>query len=91
MNSKLLGREGMPAHRFHLCEKPLLRLDPTGSANVAKIHLETGIKTVNELRADYDMPRVEGGDKALVSTNLQEVSNMKVNTAKGKGTEGGES
>lgn len=80
VNSKLLGREGMPAHRFHLCEKPLLRLDPTGTANVAKIYLETGIKTVNELRADLDMPRVEGGDKALVSTNLQEVSNMKVNT-----------
>lgn len=89
VNSKLLGREGMPAHRFHLCEKPLLRLNPTGSANVAKIHLETGIKTVNELRADYDMPRVEGGDKALVSTNLQEVSNMKVN-ATPSAQEGGE-
>lgn len=89
VNSKLLGREGMPAHRFHLCEKPLLRLDPTGSANVAKIHLETGIKTVNELRADHDMPRVEGGDKALVSTNLQEVSNMKVN-ATPSAQEGGE-
>lgn len=91
VNSKLLGFEGYGTHRFHLCEKPLLRLDPIGSANVAKIQLETGQMSVNELRKEQDMPTVEGGDKVLVSTNLQEVSKMKVNTAKGKGTEGGES
>lgn len=78
-NSKMLGPEGYGVHRFHLCEKPLLRLDPVGTANVAKVQLETGVKSVNELRAEQDMPTIEGGDKVLVSTNLQEVNNMKVN------------
>lgn len=86
-DSKLLGEEGLGPHRFHLCEKPLLRLDPIAAANVAKVQLETGVKTVNDLRAEQDMPFVDGGDKALVSTNLQEIANMKVTPDVAKGGE----
>lgn len=77
-NAKLLGPENFGIRRFHLCEKPLLRLDPKATADVAKIQLECGIKTVNELRAEQDMSCIEGGDEALVSTNLQKASDIKV-------------
>lgn len=73
LNAKLLGPSGYPSHRFHFNDDSLMRLDPTGRANLAKTMLETGVKCVNELRADYDLPAVEGGDRHFISTNLQPV------------------
>jgi len=78
MNAKLLGVEGYPTHRFHFNEESLMRLDPTGRANIGKVLLETGVKCVNELRAEYDLPTVEGGDQHLISTNLQKLDDIKV-------------
>lgn len=73
MTSKLLGIEGYPQHRYHFNEESLMRLDPAGRANIGKTLLETGVKCVNELRAEYDLPSVEGGDRHFISTNLQPV------------------
>ena len=32
--------------------------------------METGVSTVNELRAEHDRPAVEGGDVPMASANL---------------------
>lgn len=73
MNAKLLGMEGYPQHRFHFVDESLMRLDPTGRANIGKVLIETGVKCVNELRAEYDLPAIDGGDRHFISTNLQPV------------------
>lgn len=78
MNMKLLGAAGYPVHRYHFNDASLMRLDPMGRANIGKVLLETGVKCVNELRADLDLPSVEGGEQHLVSTNLQKLDDIKV-------------
>lgn len=78
-NTKLVGMEGYGKMRFHLCELPLLRMDLMQQANIDKLHLETGVMSVNELRARYDLPAVDEGDRHYISTNLAEVGSAKLN------------
>lgn len=70
MNSKLLGAEDFGRRRIHICELALRRLDPKQQADLDKIHLETGAMCVNEIRQQYDLPTVKGGDDFYISTNL---------------------
>ena len=67
---KLLNIYDFGQHRFHLCEQPLLRMDKETQAKVDLMNLQTGAKTVNEVRAEHDMPAVEGGDEPMASANL---------------------
>lgn len=78
---KLLGIEDFGVRRFHLCEQPLLRLDRESQAKVDEINIRTGAKTVNEVRRQYDLPAVEGGDVLYVSTNLAELGSEKLRGA----------
>ena len=57
-------------YRIHICEKPLLAMDPERQAKVDMLNLQTGAKTVNEVRAEHDMPAVEDGDVPMASANL---------------------
>jgi len=82
---KFLGIYDFGQHRFHLCEQPLLRMDKKTQAEVDMLNLQTGAKTVNEVRAEHDMPSVENGDEPLASANLM---TLKALMAKGEaGTE----
>jgi hypothetical protein len=63
--------------RFHLCELPLLRMDLEKQAKVDQLRLQMGW-TVNEIRAQYDMPAIEKGDIPYVSTNLAELGSEKL-------------
>ena len=67
---KLLGVKFYGVRRIHICEKPLLAMDPERQAKVDKMYLEAGVKTVNELRGEHDMPAVENGDEPMASANL---------------------
>ena len=92
LNSKLLTPDEFGRRRYHLCSQLLHRLDPQGQANLDKIRLETGVKSVNELRAQYDLPTIDGGDLHYLSTNMAELGSNKLsnNGAPTKGEEGGE-
>ena len=92
INRKLLTPADFGRHRYHVCEKALLRLDPKAQAELDKLHLETGIKSVNELRGEHDLPVIEKGDTHYVSTNLAEVGSEKLRGGAGKATatKGGE-
>ena len=68
-------------HRFHLCEQPLLRMDKEAQAKVDLQNIQTGAKTVNEIRAEHDMPAVDGGDEPLAAANLM---TLKALIAKGE-------
>lgn len=72
-NAKVLGTELYGVQRFHLCEKPLFRLDLAAQAQWNKNRLETGVATINELRAENDQPTIKDGDKILVSANLKTI------------------
>ena len=101
MNRKLLRREDFGRRRIHMCEQPLLRLDKEAQAKVDQLQLQAGAATVNEIRAQYDRPAVEGGDIIYVSTNLAELGSEKLRgqsgiqtqtqtqTNDGEGAEGG--
>ena len=67
---KLLGTKYYGQRRIHICEKPLLAMDPERQAKVDQLNLQTGAKTVNEIRAEHDMPAVENGDEPMASANL---------------------
>jgi len=77
-NAKLVGKSAYPTLRFHFNNANLTRLDPKGSMEIAKMQLECGIKCVNELRRDFDLPAIKDGDTHLVSTNLQRLDDIKV-------------
>jgi HK97 family phage portal protein len=81
MNRKLLTRDDFGSRRIHMCEQPLLRLDKEAQAKVDQLQLQTGAATVNEIRAQYDRPAVEGGDIIYVSTNLAELGSPKLSGA----------
>ena len=82
-DAKFLTAADFGSRRFHLCEQPLLRMDLETQAKIDKMHLETGVMSPNELRAQYDLPSVQNGDTRYVSTNLAELGSEKLRAASG--------
>jgi Phage-related protein len=72
-------------YRIHICEKPLMEMDPERKAKYYESMLRTGIMTVNEMRGAEDMPRVEHGDIVYVLTNLAELGSAKLRDVAGGG------
>ena len=66
---KLIGQAEYGFRRIHICEKPLLSMDPERQAKVDQYHIQNGW-TFNEIRAEHDLPAVEGGDEPMASANL---------------------
>ena len=62
-------------------------MDPERQAKVDQLHLQMGW-TVNEIRADHDLPAVDKGNIVYVSTNLAELGSKKLSeTGAGRPTE----
>ena len=82
---KLIGFEGYGQQDIHICEKPLLAMDPERKAKYYESMLRTGTMTVNEIRAEEDMPSVKDGDIVYVLTNLAELGSPKLRDVAGGG------
>ncbi len=67
---KLIGFKDYGTRRIHICEDPLMVMDPERRAKVAQLKMQSGLCTVNEARRDFDMPSVEDGDVPMASANL---------------------
>ena len=67
---KLIGFKDYGVRDIHICEDPLMVMDPERRAKVARMKMEAGINTINEARRDFDMPAVEDGDVPMASANL---------------------
>lgn len=80
---KLLGPRYYGMRDIHMCEKPLLAMDLERQAKVDQLNLQTGAKTVNEIRAEHDMPAVPNGDIVYISTNLAELGSEKLSKSSG--------
>ena len=77
LNAKLLSPADWGSRRYHVCELPLLRLDMKSQADIDLKRLQTGWSP-NEIRGQYDMPAVDGGDDHYVSTNLAKAGSPKL-------------
>ena len=86
---KLIGFEGYGFKQIHICERPLLAMDPERQAKVDLLHIQTGVKTVNELRKEHDQPTVEKGDIVYMTTNVAELGSAKLSGADSKTLEPG--
>lgn len=71
-------------YKIHICEKPLMIMDPERQAKVDALNLQTGVKTVNELRKEHDQPAVPNGDIVYMSTNLAELGSEKLSGNSGQ-------
>lgn len=69
-NRKFLNVNDFGKRRIHLCEQPLLRMDLERSAKVDLMRMQMGW-TINEIRNQYDMPSVEGGDRVFRTANVK--------------------
>lgn len=67
---KLLGVKFYGMRDIHMCEDPLMAMDPERRAKVVAEKLAAGLCTVNEGRKEFDMPAVEDGDVPMASANL---------------------
>ena len=75
---KLIGFKDYGVRDIHICEKPLLAMDPERKAKYYESMLRTGAMTVNEIRAEEDMPNVgDKGNIVYVLTNLMELGSEK--------------
>ena len=78
---KLIGFKDYGTRRIHICEDPLMVMDPERRAKVALMKLQASIATPNEIRAEFDMPTIEDGDTPMASANLL---SLKALVAKGE-------
>ena len=67
---KLIGIKDYGTRDIHICEDPLMVMDPENRAKVAQLKMQAGLCTVNEARRDFDMPAVEDGDVPMASATL---------------------
>jgi len=75
---KLIGFKDYGVRDIHICEKPLLAMDPERKAKYYESMLRTGAMTVNEIRSEEDMPNVgDKGNIVYVLTNLMELGSEK--------------
>ena len=70
ISRKLIGMKDYGVRDIHICEDPLMVMDPERRAKVAQLKMQAGLCTVNEARRDFDMPAVEDGDVPMASANL---------------------
>ena len=64
-------------YKFDFDEAPLFALDRASQSAWMKSQMELGLKSVNDLRHDMDLPAVEDGDTILMSANLKSISTLK--------------
>ena len=67
---KLIGFKDYGVRDIHICEDPLMVMDPERRAKVVQLKMQSGLCTVNEARQEFDMPSVNNGDVPLASANL---------------------
>lgn len=80
LNSKILSFYDFKKRQIKFSSAELRRLDPAGQANIDLAHLKCGW-SLNEIRGQYNLAIVEGGDIHYLDTNLAEVGSEKLRGA----------
>lgn len=83
-NAKLLAPKDYGVHAFRFDVKNLFALDIASKTNRNKSRLETGMASVNELRAEENLPALPDGDEHYVSCNVAPIGSAKLSGGAGK-------
>ena len=67
---KMIPRGVRMSYKIAFDVRPLYAADPKTKAEHEARELANGVKTVNDLRREDDLPPVKGGDKVVISANL---------------------
>lgn len=80
LNDKLLGIYPTMAmsHRIVFDREKLFTVNLLAKADYQRKQLESGLRTVNELRKKEQMPSVEGGDIPLITCNVAPLTSTKI-------------
>lgn len=76
LNQQLVPMYGPSAERLYLWFENPVHEDEKVEAEVCKIELDTGKRTINETRAEYGEPPVAWGDEPWLPTTLSQPSTM---------------
>ena len=82
---KLIGIKDYGVCDIHICEDPLMVMDPERRAKVALQKMQAGLCTVNEARREFDMPAVKDGDVPMASANLMTLQGLIAKSRIGQG------
>lgn len=82
---KLIGFKDYGVRDIHICEDPLMVMDPERRAKVAQLKMQSGLCTVNEARQEFDMPSVKDGDVTMASANLMTLQGLIAKSRIGQG------
>ena len=82
---KLIGFKDYGVRDIHICEDPLMVMDPERRAKVVQLKMQSGLCTVNEARQEFDMPSVEDGDVTMASANLMTLQGLIAKSRIGQG------
>lgn len=75
---KMLTPEDFGKFDYKMNTDPLFQLDLKSKADTYKVFLETGVASVNELRAKENMSKLSDGDDHYVSCNVAPVGSAKL-------------
>lgn len=78
-DAKMLVPEDFGKWAYRFDTKDLFALDISTMGTHNRNRLETGLASVNELRAEMNMPVIEGGDEHYVTCNVAPVGSVKLN------------
>lgn len=75
LNWKLLSpQERRQGYEFRSDLEAYLRADASARADIAQKRVRTGLRTINEIRREENMPPAEGGDVLMISKDLAPVT-----------------
>jgi HK97 family phage portal protein len=87
---KLVAPSLAGKRKFEFLRRSLYACDLESLAKYWNQLIGCGLRTVNELRHEEDMPEVEGGDVVLVSANLKPIDELTAGNAAAKPQESNE-
>ncbi|MCD8265831.1 MAG: phage portal protein [Prevotellaceae bacterium] len=90
-DAKLLSPEDYGHYAYRYDTKALYELDRETSGNYNKTRLETGMASINEMRAEMNLPAVDNGDDHFVSCNVAPVGSEKLSGSTTTNNQGNES
>jgi HK97 family phage portal protein len=56
--------------------KPILRIDQKSQSEYFRTLFNMGVMTINEIRNELDLQKIEGGDNVLMQTNMSTLNNI---------------
>ncbi len=84
LNRKLLPERELKTHFFKFSTRELLRSDATSRADYYTKLFNIGVLSINDIRDQEDLNKIENGDKHFIPLNLGDINNNNNNDNNGE-------